>query len=90
MVFSRREVKFEDLLAARALGEEEARQTFFSLRFVNMTPTVRGAVALERKRGRVWVFSPEDPEALLSHLPAALAGGVKSPAAAEPSAVVEE
>jgi hypothetical protein len=62
MIFKDRDVRFSELDELKALSPEDARKTFFTLRHANLTPAVKGAVALTRKAGRAWVFSPDAPD----------------------------
>lgn len=68
MAFSSREVPYAEIVSARTLDLEETRKTFLSLRYLSMSPSLSGAVELRRRNGRTWVFSAEDPEALVSQL----------------------
>jgi len=66
MAFGRRDVPVNMISSLTALSIPETKKTFFSLRYVNLTPTVEGAVMLKRLKGRVWVFSPENAEEFIS------------------------
>ena len=74
MAFGSREVPYAEIKSFRVLAPEEPRRTFVSLRFVSMSPAITGAVELRRKRGRAWVFSPEDAEELVALVRARMAG----------------
>lgn len=86
MTFSSREVMLGDIESLRALTVDEAKKTFFHPRYVSMSPCFSGAVELRRKRGRVWVFSVEDPDRLVARVGAAKEGKIK---AFEPGPEVE-
>jgi len=60
MVFGTREVPFRELESIKELSADELKRTFFRPGFINMTPVASGGVALKKKKGRIWVFSPED------------------------------
>jgi hypothetical protein len=66
MLVSSREVPVLNVDSIERLSREEARRTFSGFRFHNLSPAVNGAVALKRRKGRPWVFSPADPEALIA------------------------
>jgi len=66
MLFGRREVWFSAIKKLEALGREETRRTFFSLRACNLTTAVQGAVRMQRDQDRDWVFSLAEPDAFLA------------------------
>jgi hypothetical protein len=66
MLISSREVPASNIDSIERLSREEARRTFAGFRFHNLSPAVNGAVVLKRRKGRPWVFSPADPEALIA------------------------
>lgn len=65
MLFSHREIPLSMIDSIETLSVREAKKTFLSPRFHNLSPAVDGAVVMKRTRGRAWVLSPADPEGLI-------------------------
>lgn len=74
MLLGKRDVPVKNISACAAMNFEQTRRTFFSPRFANLSPAVRGAVLLTRTKGRAWVFSPEKTDEFLS-----AAAGIMAP-----------
>lgn len=66
MLFGNRVIKKDAIVSLTALTLEQTRSTFFSLRYINLTTAVQGAIMLKKNKGRIWVFSPEPPEEFLA------------------------
>jgi hypothetical protein len=65
MLVSRRDALREEIAGLAALSPAEAQRTYFDYRCANLSPGAEGMVRLDRRRGRAWVFGPEDPEGFL-------------------------
>jgi hypothetical protein len=78
MMLGRRQVRAAKITAVRALSREEARRTFFSLDYMNLSPSVEGAVALVRGQSRTWVLSPGDAEGFIEAVRSIMGPGEKN------------
>lgn len=74
MFFVNREIKRDDIGEIALLEPGDARKTFFSPRYMNLSPAVKGAVKVQRKKGRAWVFSPDEPEEFIEAAMAMMEG----------------
>jgi hypothetical protein len=66
MMLGSRDLPAEGIESVAALSPEEARWALFSVRYVSLSTAVAGSVAVRRRRGRPWVFCPEDTEAFIA------------------------
>ena len=80
MFFINREIKRDNIETIEILRPGEARKTFFSLHYINLSPAVEGAVKIERNKGRAWIFSPEEPEEFVEAALAMMEGRDITPA----------
>ncbi len=78
MAFGERDITFDKLVDVKPVPREKMGKKMLSPRCMCLTPALTGALAFQRKKGRPWIVSVPDPDALIEAVKSARSAGAPS------------